>query len=348
MNEQARMNNQEIASFFSQTALLFQAGIAPRDSMMIMLKDCKTESGKELLQQIIKVCMQGESFHTALESTEVFPDYVINMVTLGEESGNLDSCMLSLADYYEKEESISESVRSALTYPIIMILMMLVVIVVLISKVMPIFQQVYVELGSEMTGFAASLLSIGSTLDRYSILLLVILVVLVALYLLSRHTEKGRAISHNFLVRFPLTKGFFESVACQRFASGLAIAISSGMDTYSGLDMVEKMVEHAPMEEKIRKCRDFLNQGENFSDALTNSQIFTSLYAQMIAVGFKSGNIDVVLSRIADNYEKETNKRIAGILAVLEPTLVIILSVIVGMILLSVILPLIGIMSSIG
>ena len=348
MKDKRLLSNEEIASFCNQTAMLFQAGIPPVESLNIMISDAKTSGGRELLTAILNVCLEGEPFYKALKSTGVFPDYVINMLALGEESGNLDVCMLSLADYYEKEINISDSIKGAVTYPLIMIAMMFVVIFVLISKVMPIFNQVFVELGSEMTGFSASLLHLGTSLNRYSVVFLVLLCVLAALYFLSSRTAAGRRGAARVLNALPLTRRFYESVACERFASGMALTLSSGMDTYSGLDMVSGLVGNQNMQKKIEACKESLQQGSDFPKALASSAIFNNLHSQMVAVGFKSGNIDSVLRKIADSYEKETDRRIQSIISVLEPTLVIILSVIVGLILLSVILPLMGIMASIG
>lgn len=342
------LSNEELASFFRQNALLFSSGIKPVEGMQILINDCKDENGKALLEQIRFYCKNGEHFNKALKQTGVFPDYVIHMIALGEESGTVDACMNALADFYEKEQSVSENLRNALTYPIIMIAMMLVIIIVLISRVMPIFEQVFIELGTEMNGFAGSMLKVGKSISNYSIILIIILAVLVVIYMLSNHTSFGRRITKKALIDFPLTRDFYESVACQRFASALSIAIASGMETYGSLDMAKKMVEHPRMEKKIDYCIDELRHGSNFSEGLVNAQIFNSLYSQMVSVGFTSGNPDIVLARIADSYEKQSTKKIQTLLSVLEPTLVIVLSLVVGMILLSVILPLMGIMSSIG
>lgn len=348
MSDKKLLSNEEIASFCNQTAMLFQAGITPTESINILMNDVKSPSGKKLLSDILDVCVQGEPFHRALASTEVFPDYVIHMLKLGEESGNLDTCMLSLAAYYEKEQSISDNIRGAVTYPFVMIAMMVVVIFVLISRVMPLFNQVFIELGSEMTGFSASLLGLGESLNRYSILILMLIFLLIAAYLFATKTLAGRRILSRFLNVFPLTKRFYDSVAYERFASGLAMTMRSGMDTYSSLDIITNLVENKAMQEKIEHCREVLKSGESLAEALSAAGIFSALYAQMVDVGFRSGNIDTVLRKIADGYEKETDRQIQSIISVLEPTLVIILSVIVGMILLSVILPLMGIMTSIG
>ncbi len=347
-NRKRTLSNSEIASFCGQVAILIQAGITPMESVRILYNDSKSLREKTLFNEILEVCKKGEPFHNALSSTEVFPEYVINMITLGEESGNLDSCMQSLSGYYEKEESITDSIKSAITYPLLMILMMMVVIFVLISKVMPIFQQVFIDLGSEMTGVSASLLHLGEQLNQYSALMITLLFLALILYFLFSKTTIGRKWFSKLCQRFPLTKNFYFNIACQRFASSMAIGLGSGMDTFSSLDIAYELVGNSIMQSKITKCKQAILSGSNFAEALHTCGIFNNLYSQMISVGTKSGNVDLILNKIAEGYEKNTDKKIQTLISVLEPTLVIILSIIVGMILLSVILPLMGIMASIG
>ena len=267
--EKKLLSNEEIASFCSQAAMLFQAGIPPVEGMAILQSDAQSPEGKAIFEEILTVCRQGESFHKALEATKVFPDYCLHMIALGEESGNLDVCMSSLADYYEKEDAIAGSIRDAVTYPFIMIAMMAAVIVVLVSRVMPIFEQVYIELGSEMTGFAASLLRLGNHLNRYSFIFVSILCILLLLYLFATRTQTGKRVTARFLNWFPLTRRFYESVACERFSSGMALTLSSGMDTYSSLDMVAALVGNEKMKQKILSCKEAINAGANFAEALT-------------------------------------------------------------------------------
>ena len=348
MKSQRLLSNAEIASFCSQTAMILNAGITPYEGMSILLQDTKDEKGKALVNTIIESLGQGETFYKALGETDVFPDYVLHMVELGEQSGNLDNVMQSLAAYYEHEDMIADSIRSAVRYPLIMIGMMLLVIYVLLTKVLPIFNQVFEQLGSEMSGVSASLLSLGNTLNRYGIVILAIIVVVFIVYFLGFKTRKGKAFTTNFLNEFALTKGFYEKVAAGRFASGLAMTIASGLDTYSSLDLVSVIVEHKKTKEKIAVCKKCIEEGFNLSEALEKADIFSSLYSRMVAVGFRTGSIDHVMGKIAEDYEKDTEKKLSEIIATLEPTLVIILSVIVGLILLSVILPLMGIMTSIG
>jgi len=348
MKSKRMLSNRELSSFCGQVALILKAGITPSDGMGILLSDSKDTEGKEIISDILKVCVSGESFCNAIKSTNVFPQYVINMVALGEESGNLDVVMESLSTYYEREENIADSIRSAISYPFVMIGMMLLVIVVLLTKVLPIFNQVFIQLGSEMRGASRTLMNIGNNMQKYSIVIIGVLVVFIILFFLATKTKKGKQITSNFLTRFFMTRNFYENIASGRFASGMALTLSSGLDTYQSLDMVAELVENKKMASKITHCKDLIQNGSNFAEAIAGSSIFSNLYAKMISVGFKTGSVDIVMKKIATNYEKETDNKIRSIISILEPTLVIILSFIVGLILLSVILPLMGIMSSIG
>lgn len=348
MEKQKTLSNVEIASFCRQTALIIKAGITPAEGMDILAHDTYGREGQDLINRIGEICKKGEPFYQAIESTGVFPNYVVKLTALGEESGNLDDVLVSLAAYYEREESISENIKSAVTYPLIMIAMMFVVIMVLIVKVLPIFQQVFIQLGTEMTPLASSLLSIGNTLSQYAIGITVFLFFLVGLCLVLYKTKTGRKKIKHFFSHFPLTKGFYEKIAAGRFASGLYLAFTSGMDTYQSLDMISEIVENEQMQAKINICKKELDQDSNLPEALVKSEIFSKLHSRMVAIGFRSGSIDTVMKQISQDYEAAADRQINKIISIIEPTLVILLSVIVGIILLSVLLPLMGIMSSIG
>lgn len=348
MKEKKMLSNREIATFCSQVSMIYNAGITPAEGMGILLSDTTSAEGREVIEEIQKHCSMGEPFHSAVAACGVFPDYVVNMMTIGEESGNLDDVLVSLTNYYEREQSISESIRSAVSYPLVMIGMMLLVIIVLLTKVLPIFHQVFIQLGSDMQGISRTLMHLGESMQKYSIVIIVILCVIILFGLFLSKTRPGRKLMSRFLNSFPLTRNFNDNIAAGRFASGMALMLGSGMDTYGSLDLVSVLVANRRMEAKIAACKQKITDGMNFAEAVAATGIFSHLHSRMVSVGFRSGNIDTVMRKIADNYEQETDRRINSIISILEPTLVIILSTVVGLILLSVILPLMGIMSSIG
>ncbi len=343
-----KLKSNEISTFCRQMSLLLRAGIAPADGIDLLAQDTKDASAKKLFDSISQVLRSGEKFHVSLEMTEAFPDYVVHMVTIGEESGNMDTVMESLADYYDREENIESNIKSAVSYPLIMVFMMLIVVLVLIMKVLPIFNQVFAQLGTNMSGFAQSLLNMGNALNNYSIVMVAILVIIGVLFIYFSSTSSGRANFKKLMRKWGPTRRLLTEIEIERFASGMVLTLSSGMDTYEGLALVKKLADSDEMKEKIESCRNLLLDGDSFPEALEKTDIFTSFYSQMIAVGFQSGSMDQAMKQVSERIEKDTEKRIYSLISILEPTLVIILSVIVGMILLSVILPLMGIMTTIG
>lgn len=348
MSSLKKLSNEELASFCSQVAILLHAGITPTEGIRILLSDTTDHSSRKLLQAIIDKVNEGNDFADSLQAVGVFPDYVINTIRLGEKAGSLDEVMNSLASYYERESQIGESIKSAITYPLVMIVMMLVVIVILITKVLPIFNQVFEQLGSEMTGFAATLMNFGHTLNSYSVVFISILAVLVLLYFFFSKTEVGKVAIRRFASHLHLFKDFYSTLACSRFASGMALALSAGLDTYESLKLVSKLVEHKKTEDKIELLRQSIEKGDSFAEGLRQACMFSNVNNRMVAVGYKTGEIDLALIKIADDYERKNERKINEIVSVIEPTLVIILSLVVGLVLLSVILPLMGIMTTIG
>lgn len=342
------LNNQELASFCAQTAMLFQAGITPVESMELLLTDAKTTDAKKIYQDLYDTCVKGETFYQALVSSSVFPEYVLNMVSLGETSGNLDIVMNSLTEYYEREEEISASVKETLRYPFIMIILMFFVILVLITKVLPVFQQVFLQLGSDMTGMSFYMLQFGKRINQYFIIFLAFFIFLCIFYFIGKRFQKCNQFFHTFWYHFALTKNFYSNIAAERFASGMALALSSGLDTFQSLDLTTSLVENPLYKEKIMACKKSVENGTGFVEAISESQIFSHFYNKMLAIGWRTGSADVIMRKIATDYDQKVTQKLQSIIAIIEPTLVIILSLIIGVILLSVIMPLLGIMSSIG
>ena len=332
------LSNMEISSFCSQMAMILKAGISTMEGIALMLEEAADPEEEKLLKLMDKTLQSTGSFYEALSSTQAFPDYMLHMVQIGEYTGKLDEVMSALSSHYEREASISQSIKNAVTYPLI--------ILVLVTKVMPIFNQVFRQLGSEMTGFSKAILNFGVAINRYSIVLIVLIGVLAVLVLYFAKTKSGRAAFASFTSHFAWTKSFSEKLAACRFASGMALTLSSGMSPEESLDLVSALISNDGFTGRLNTCKEALDQGEELSKSLLSAGVFSGIYARMTSIGSKTGALDEVMQEIADRYQEEIDQKFTSIIATLEPTLVIVLSLVVGMILLSVMLPLMGIMSS--
>ena len=338
----------EISAFCAQMSMILKSGISLTEGVDIMFEDAGSPDGREILGTILEELEVGAPLHTALKKSEKFPDYMLTMVEIGEAAGRLENVMDSLTSYYEREEAVLRAVRSAVTYPLVMIVMMLAVITILIVQVMPIFNEVFQGLGAQMTGFSLVVMNFGEALGRYSFVILLVVVLGTVMFFIFRATPVGKSCIERFKENFFLTRDLYSKIASGRFASAMSLMLASGMDTDKSLEMVTKLVSTPNVKKKIKLCQEKLENGMRFSDALAEVGIFSGVYARMVSVAFKTGAMDSIMEKLAKRYEDETNNKIGNIIAVVEPTLVAVLSVIVGVILLSVMLPLMGIMAAIG
>lgn len=339
------LSDRETASFCSQMAMILNAGISSLEGISILLEDAADPREKALLEKIYETIIEKGQLAPALAASGMFPDYMVHMTEIGEETGRLDEVMESLAEHYNREEAITRSIKSALTYPMVMIGMMLIVILILITQVVPVFQQVFRQLGYEMTGLSRGILLIGNTLSAYAYIFIGIALIIILFFIYLTKTEKGRKTLAYMGQHFRFTREIYEKRAVCRFAGGISLALKSGMTPEQGLDFSANLVDDDTFTRKIVSCRNMIEEGSELADALLKSRIFSGVYARMTSIAGKAGTIDEVMAEIADRCEEEVNEKITSFIAVLEPTLVIILSVIVGIILLSVMLPLLGIMS---
>lgn len=340
IKKKTTLSNAEISAFCEQLSMIITAGLPTYEGISILLEDASDKDTKALLTTIYEPLEKGSSFSSALVDCGAFPKYMTDMIALGEETGNLDDVLSSLTAYYEREASIKSGIKNAVTYPLIMIVMMLGVILVLMTQVLPIFHQIYEELGTELTGVASILISISNALNQYLgfFILLIVLLVFLAIFLIR--SSMGKILFHG--------KGLYQKISASRFANCMALALGSGLDTDYGLELALSLVDNPIMEEKIRKCQESLSLGHGFADSLLDAGIFEKIYTSFITIGFRTGSMDKVMKKISKEYENEIDLQIGRFISILEPSLVILLSVIVGVILLSFLLPLIGIMTNIG
>lgn len=341
------LTNGEISAFCGQLALLLQSGISSLEGITIMLEDAQSEAERQLLTQMLDTLNETGSLAQALEAPAVFPPYLIHMAQIGEETGTLDKVMQSLSQYYDREEAIRRSVKSAVTYPLIMAGMMIVIILVLLVKVMPIFNQVFVQLGTEMTGFSRTLMQLGTLLRSNALVLVVILLVLAGGLFWAFRTSAGMGFVRRLGHKLPFTRKIYEKTAACRFADAMALTLASGLHPERSMELVCDLNEDVFFAEKLSECRRLQAEGMEAAEAMHQSGIFTGTYARMITLGSRTGSLEQVMGRIAALYQDEIDAQLSNMLAVLEPTLVILLSLVVGVILLSVMLPLMGILSSI-
>lgn len=338
----------ETALFCTQVSLVLRAGIPLHDGIETLYDSAEGIHAQKVFKEISELVSKNGSLYEALKKVDVFPPYMVNMIHIGEEVGKLDDVLVSLSEYYEREDKIRKSIRSAIFYPLILIVMMAVVVAVLITRVIPVFEQIYQNLGTEMSAAGKAIMNLGTTTGRLVLVLIAIILFVLLFMMVFSRTNQGADKLRNLIGKTPFLRNLNQKISSGRFASVLSMMLSSGYELEKSLEIAPDIVSDKIAKEKILECEKLLKSGVSFPDALTKINIFSPLYNRMIYVGFKAGQLDTVMERLTRLYEEEVEETMTKLVSFIEPTLVAILSIIIGGILISVMLPLTSIMSSIG
>lgn len=346
--DRATLNNQQICGLCRGLALLLHAGIGLADGMFLLAGE-EQGAEKELLTRLGRQLDGGMLLSAAMEETGAFPDYVTGMARVGERTGRMEEALNALASYYEEREHTARRLRNALAYPSVILLLMLAVVAVLLMKVLPVFDEVYASLGSRLTGIAAGLLYAGQVLEAAMPFLLVLLAALVAVILLFSCWLPFRERCTRLVQKRFGDRGIFRRFNNARFARGLAMGISSGLPLEEAVELARMLLCDVPgAAKRCGVCAGLLAQGAALSDAMGEAGLLPAASCRMLAVGLRGGNGDQVMNQIADRLMEDAGDALEAGISRVEPAMVLTASLLVGMILLSVMLPLMNIMSSIG
>ena len=338
-----------LSTFCLEVSLFLRAGISVSDGIYMLKEDNDDKSSQKLLDNLFEEVENGNAFSKALTESGVFPAYMLEMVFLAENTGKLENTMRSLSDYYARQARLATSIKNAVFYPVILITIMMIVIAVILTQVLPIFNNVFSQMGAQMSPFALAIMEFGQALSAASTVIFVVLGIIIFLLVLSYGIPSVRITIVTFLKNAFGNLGIFKRISAARFAFAMAVAIESGIDTDESITMATKVAGgDARLISKAEKCRELLSQGVKLGDALTQSDIFTSKHNKLLSLAQKTGTLPEVMHVIAERSEEAVSDEIDSLIAKVEPTLVILTSAIVGVILLSVMLPLVSIMSTIG
>lgn len=333
-----------LSSFCMELSLLLGAGIPLGEGVGMLAESEHDRGAAGVLSEIAGKLDNGGTLHTALRESGAFPSYMTDLLEIGGLTGRTDTVLQSLSAYYERQDRLSASIRSAVVYPCVLLVMLLLVLVILITRVLPIFSDVFGQLGSSLSGAALVILRAGLWLRAHWLPVVLAPVALAALILLLRKTRRGRV----WLDAISPWRRLRSAVASARFAAALALAMQSGLDTDESLGMSLRLVTDAEMRGRLERCRDMVSAGASFIQCISQADVFSIPHCRMLAVGFRTGTADAVMAEIARRSEENVQNDMESLVARVEPTLVIIMTGLVGLILLSVMLPLMGVMSGLG
>ena len=339
-----KLSDLETARICRELALLVRSGVSVAEGVLLLAREAPAAQ-KPALEAMGMSLDKGAPLSEAICHCGIFPDYAWRMVHIGEQTGRQEEALQNLAVFYEERCHTRRQLRSAVAYPSFVLILMLLVVGVLLVKVVPVFDRVYASLGSHLTGPGAVLLRLGQGLERRLPYLLILLAIPAAGIAVIRLFP---SLGHRLRQRFG-DRGIDRKFANARFARAMAMAMGSGLSLSQGLELACGLLEDSPKAlRRCEACRQAVEAGQSLVEAAAENQLLPPAQCRMLLLALRSGNGDEVMDSIAGSLLREAQEALEDIITQVEPMMVLISSLLVGMILLSVMLPLMDILSVLG
>ena len=343
-----KITNDEIAEICSEISYLLHAGISVSGALSSLAEDAEASPLASVISGMAEKASSGADLSEVFKESGVFPDYVCDMLSVGERSGKTEETLNSISEECRSRASLDRQLKSALLYPAILMFIMLAVIAVLLIKVLPIFNEVYANLGSGLTGVAGALLSAGQFLAKYGIIFGIIIGIFVLFLALFSLLPSFRENVLTWWWNKRGDRGIGGKINSAHFAQALSLAISSGMQPEDAISSAAKLLgDSVSVKEKSEKCLSLLAVGASYADALRDSGLLPASKCRQLDAAIKGGSQDTAIAEIANRLNDEASNALSESISRVEPVMVTVSSLLIGLILLTVMLPLVSIMSAV-
>ena len=343
-----KIKTKEIVIFTRQFSTMINAGLPLVQCLDILSSQQPNPSFKKVTSQIKVDVEAGSTFADALSKhPKIFDSLYVNLVAAGEVGGVLDTVLNRLAVYMEKNESLKNKVKGAMTYPIIVLCVAFGVVAILMIFVIPTFSDMFKQFGSALPGPTQFIVNLSSFFRKFWWAMIGFIVALIFGFKWIRTQEKGRFYTDKMMLRLPVFGPLIRKVAVAKFTRTLGTMISSGVPIMDGLEITSKTAGNMIIENAIRTVRTAISEGRTMSEPLEQTGLFPGMVVQMIAVGEATGAMDQMLGKIADFYDEEVDTAVEALTSALEPMLMVFLGGIIGFVVVAMYLPIFKMASAI-
>jgi type IV pilus assembly protein PilC len=335
--------------FARQLSTMLEAGLTLAQALRLLIKQNKKGIFQNVLSGIYNDVQDGFSFSTALAKyPNVFDAIFINVVRSGEATGKLDIVLLQLSTNLEKEVSIKNKIRSALFYPIFILLVMVVVALIMTTQVIPQLKDVFLDSGQDLPGSTQLLLLISDTVLRYWYLMIIgVIAVIVGLRAYLR-SDSGIEFKSRVALKLPIAGTIIEQSSMARFGRLLAILLGSGVPLLEALRLINDAFTNRMYKRAIAEVAAQVERGVPMSVPIGQNPVFPGMVGQMVAVGEQTGKMDEVMVKVAEYYESEVDSKVSGISSLIEPVIIVILGLGVWWLIQAILVPIYEISTSVS
>ncbi|WP_191269770.1 type II secretion system F family protein [Neobacillus kokaensis] len=331
---------QDFVIYLRQFATLLKAGVTVVEATSILAHQTESKALKRALFDVEQELREGNPLSQAVSKhNKIFNSMFVNMVTAGEVSGNLDGTLERLAEDFEKQHYTKQKIVSALTYPAVIGILAIGAVIFLLVSVVPTFVKMFDDMGAELPGITKFVLASSEFMQSFWWLLALIVICFVLILMYIKKNKKTKYFLDYALLKMPIFGNVLQKVALARMMRTLSTLFSSSVPILQAMSIVEKIVENEVISKVIRESRNTLEKGLSMTEPMEKHWAFPPLVTQMISIGEETGALDAMLSKIAEFYEKEVEQVTDRLKSLIEPIMIVLLAGVVGVIVLSIMMP---------
>ena len=350
LGKYAKVKLKDMVVFNRQFSALINAGVAMMRALTLMADQADNPKLRMILNEVKSDVEQGVSLSDAFaRHPETFDALYVSMIRAGETGGVLDEVLNRIAKFMEDRARLVSQVKAALTYPAIVTVLAMIIFFIMLTFVLPKFSQLFGRLGGELPAYTQFLINISQFLRSAWLLVLIVAVIgLVFLFKQIYATDTGRYHIDKISLKLPVFGDLLKKVAIARFTRTFGTLVRSGVPILNSLEIVEESAGNAVLARIVSEVREEVTQGGSISDPLSRSELFPMMVVSMIAIGEETGELDAMLSKIADFYDMEVEAAVNALTSLLEPLMIVVLGGLVGAVIVGMYLPLFKIFDKIG
>ncbi|PCN48502.1 pilus assembly protein PilC [Curtobacterium sp. 'Ferrero'] len=336
----------DLAIMSRQASTMLASGLSLLRALSILADQTDNKKLKEILGKVRDDVERGVSFSDAVAKYPVdFPPIMINMIRAGETGGFLDQAMDSIATNFEKEHKLRSTIKSAMTYPVVVLCMSLAAVVIMLVFIVPIFQNMFASLGGQLPLPTQILVGLSHAMRWVGPILAVAVIVGWLWYRANKNTDRFRSFRDPLLMRLPVFGPLTKKIVIARFARNFSNMIGAGVPILQALQIVGDVSNNFVVKKALERVGESVRKGESIAAPLGEEKVFPSMVSQMIAVGEDAGSLEVMLDKIAIFYDAEVESITESLTALIEPLLIAFLGVVVGGMIIALYLPIFQITS---
>jgi len=333
-------STRDLALFSRQLATVIESGIPLVKGMRGLALDSAKGPVTKAVSGVADRVERGESISDAMAAYPgVFSPMYLSMIRAGERAGTLDRIVSELATYLEKVDDIKNKVRSAMTYPAFILIFTVLATLFLILKIVPTFSGIYDELGQELPALTRTVLLVSDTIRSHAAISLGLVLLVLAAIAAALRTYRGRYLWHTFLLRMPIFGNIVTKSVMSRFARTFGILIGSGLPILESLDLVKGAADNLVVARAIDEVKASVAAGHGVTESFRATGKFPEMVMQLMSTGEETGELDTLLMKASDFYDRQVESAVHGISSLIEPVMIVIVGAIIGFIVLSMFLP---------